>query len=203
MIGGMRKGKAGRVLLVSMFALCALMIAASPAGALTVHRSGSYPGTATTPQTWLFDGNDPFDYAYYVQSNARTVNQNYTYRNAWQWVCVQHRLWEFTPSHYDSNTGILYPDTWTVASRTAWQCKWISPSANSVRFPLRQFKVDLLPVLKYAQDTVITWARQNGTRLGKKVYDYNASSDYSIRDGLWLSSGTAQNGDVYFVGVGA
>jgi hypothetical protein len=179
------------------------MTAASTAGAVTPHKSGSYPGTATTPQTSLFDGTDPFDYGYWVQPNARTVNENYTYRNDWQWVCVRHRLLEFTPSRYESITGILYPDRWTVDKQTAWECKWISPSATSVGFPLRQFKVDLLPVLKYAQDTVITWALQNGTSLGTIVYDYNARSDYSIRDGLWLSWGAAQNGDVYFMGVGA
>ena len=77
---GMRKGKAVRVLLVSMLALCALMMAASPAGAVSVHPSGSYPGTATMPQTWLFDGDDPFDFAYWVQPNARTV---YERDNLW------------------------------------------------------------------------------------------------------------------------
>jgi hypothetical protein len=199
----MRKGTAGRVLLALTLALCALMMAASPASAVTAHKSGSYPGTATTPQTWLFDGSDPFDFAYWIQPNARTVNENNTYRNAWQWVCVRHRLREYTPPRYESSNGILfvYDEKWTVASQTPWECKWISPAATSVRFPFQQFRVDFLPVLKYGQDTVVTWALQNGTNLGKKVYDYNASGDYSVRDDLWLSWGTSLKGDVYFSAV--
>ena len=102
--------------------------------AVSVHPSGSYPGTATMPQTWLFDGDDPFDFAYWVQPNARTVYENYTYRKDWQRLCVQHRLWEFTPSRFEPDTGIRYPDRWTVDSRTPLECKWISPSATSVSF---------------------------------------------------------------------
>ncbi len=195
----MRKKRAKRLLLVLSVLGCALAATASPAVAVTVHPSGPYPGTATRPQTWLFDGSDPFDYAYYVQPNARTVYESPRYPGSWQWVCVQHRMWNYTPASYSG--GIVYPAKWSIDSRTPWECKWISPAASSVNFPFRQFKVDLLPVDLYAQDTQVTWALQNGTSLGKKIYDYNRQTDYSVRDGLWLTWGTAQNGDVYFSGV--
>src|SRR5215210_7524521 len=109
-----------RRLIAVTLAVMGVLAVAPSASAFVVRTQGRYPGTATHPVTYLFDGDDPFDQAYWVQANARTVNENYTYRGVWQYTCIMHRLLKFTPGHYDPNSGVLYPDSWAVDQRTGW-----------------------------------------------------------------------------------
>jgi hypothetical protein len=187
------------------------MLDVTTAQAYVVHKSGSYPVTATVPKV-VVTGNlstcDPtgdctidLNKAYFTDG-ARTAYENSTYASSWQWVCFTHRLWQWTPTAFAN--GIIYPGHWTLAQKTNRACGWISPSGTSLSNAKFTF-----PILNtggglenFATDVIITWQLPSGYLLGKKVYDYVDQADYvcSPDPGVCTVRGYADDGSAY-IGV--
>jgi hypothetical protein len=179
----------GLAFLVLLLTFLAIAQTAGTADALTVATTGgSYPGTATTPKATVgaprpSDCNPPAPCVIgqgfpYLLSNPRTVNENPTYRNDWQWVCVMHRLLVYRPwTQY-------WAESWDVIdSETSQACGWISPAATSITAPGHAF--DLAEQSKqYSHDVVISWQLPSGYLLGQKRYSYDRTADYDVQPAL-------------------
>jgi hypothetical protein len=181
----------------------ALGMGAASANAYVVHKSGSYPGTAQVPAVRVTGPGGYCDSTGcvidmnrgYFTNQARTINENATYGSSWQYVTVTHRLWKYTPATFLG--GVIYPGTWKVAQTSTRVGGWISPSQTAINTPSFSFAIGSLDSSYYATDVVITWQLQSGYQLGKKVYDYNARTDYSCDPGVCIVQGTADDGDAY------
>ena len=159
------------------------------ANAAVVRTTGRYAGTATVPSVLVekpYAGSCDstgcsfsIDDAGHITSRARTIYENGNYGASWQYVCVTHRLWRYSPGYW---SGAVYTyGSWHLEVSSGSRCGWISPTGTSIRDSA--FRFDLLKSNSdhlewWAVDVMVTWQLQNGTQLGKKTYDYVHLNDY-------------------------
>ena len=146
-------------------AITIVVTSASNAAAVTIRTNGS-PGSAEIPYAYA-------RYASFasgtITAPARTVHESPVYARRDQYVCVTPRLWALS-------TNLLGHQRWKLDDKLT-DCRWIRAASTSVAVNGAEFS-ELDPYIGYSVDVVITWQLKDGTRIGKRIYDYTFKADY-------------------------
>jgi hypothetical protein len=140
------------------------LIAPEPAAAFSVTSHGS-PGRVTVPPATVGYA-DGYNVIEQLNAPARYIYESVPYASRDQWVCINHRTWE-------------YDGSWILRDQQS-RCGWIR--AAQTRISDGAYRSAFRPMIGtwIAYDVVVTWRLASGALIGDKSVRYEVGDGYNM-----------------------